>query len=65
MKDACYLGASSNGFVIDGTERGILEIKCPTQLDKVDVSHVKPLDIGQNAKFYCYVSENTLHLKEK
>ena len=64
MEDACYLGASCDGFVIDGTQRGILESKCPTQLDKVDVSHVKPLDIGQNAKFYCYVSENTLHLKK-
>lgn len=64
MKDACYLGASGDGFVSDGSGRGILECKCPAQLDKVDVSHVKPLDIGQNAKFYCYASENTLHLKK-
>ena len=46
----------------DGLERGILEIKCPTQLVKVDVNHMKPLNLGQNAQF-CYSSENKLHLK--
>lgn len=65
LKDACYLGASSDGFISNESGQGVLELKCPAQLNGEDITHLKPLDIGRNAKFYCHTIDSTLHLKEK
>ena len=64
MKDSCCLGASSDGFVTEESGSGVLEIECPAQLEGIDITHMTPLDVGQNAKFYCSTSEKALYLKK-
>ena len=67
MLGKSYLGASTDGHVCDlnSTGKGILEIKCPFQIQGERITHLSPYEILEKFgnDFYCISQGGNLSLK--
>ena len=45
-----FLGASGDGWVCEGGEKGILEVKTVFTIDSIDVTKIHPLQLAENPK---------------